>query len=300
MIMVASILGGVLLAILLYDFSIYLSMRREEKNRLEDSTVRETLAEIWNQGNSLLPACLLLHGFGGSPYDLKPLAQALATDDRTVLAPCLAGHCGESVREMRKASQHEWLEGARGAFERLRKGHRAVDIVGFSLGGLLALDLAKESSVRRVVLINPYTHVTYRWFYILSVRRWQGLLGIVIPYVRKIRPGQINDPAGRDRYQPSYMHVPIRSYAELTELSDSVWDTTGSLDKPLFFIYSMGDIVSSPSRMADYSRKLCAGAKDRVLRLERSNHVLLYDYDRNEIVSSVLEFLASGVEEEQA
>lgn len=300
MIMVASILGGVLLAVLLYDFSIYLSMRREEKNRLPDSTVRETLAEISNQGNSLLPACLLLHGFGGSPYDLKPLAQALATHDRTVLAPCLAGHCGESVREMRKASQHEWLEGARGAFERLRKGHRAVDIVGFSLGGLLALDLANESSVRRVVLINPYTHVTYRWFYILPVRRWQGLLGIFIPYVRKIRPGQINDPAGRDRYQPSYMHVPIRSYAELTELSDSVWDTTGSVDKPLFFIYSMGDIVSSPSRMADYSRKLCTGADDRVLRLERSNHVLLYDYDRNEIVSSVLEFLASGVEEEQA
>ena len=37
---------------------------------------------------------LCLHGFTGTPFEVRPLAEALAGRGYTVLAPVLAGHCG--------------------------------------------------------------------------------------------------------------------------------------------------------------------------------------------------------------
>src|SRR5438477_5580237 len=83
---------------------------------------------------------LCLHGFTGTPFEVRPLAEALAARGFTVSAPALAGHCG-TLDELACTGWPDWLASAEQALDRLlaEVGGRPVAVAGFSLGGLLAL-----------------------------------------------------------------------------------------------------------------------------------------------------------------
>ena len=38
-------------------------------------------------------ACLLLHGFGGSPFEMSPVAESLEQSGFSTVCPTLPGHC---------------------------------------------------------------------------------------------------------------------------------------------------------------------------------------------------------------
>ena len=40
--------------------------------------------------------CLLIHGFGGSPEEMDPLAEYLRNEGITTLSPVLKGHTGKN------------------------------------------------------------------------------------------------------------------------------------------------------------------------------------------------------------
>ena len=91
------------------------------------------------------PSVLCLHGFTGTPYEVAPLARALATAGFAVSAPLLEGH-GENAAALAATRWQDWLASAEEAFDRLRAGAGGgpVAIAGFSMGGLLALRLARR------------------------------------------------------------------------------------------------------------------------------------------------------------
>jgi esterase/lipase len=51
---------------------------------------------------------LCLHGFTGTPFEVRPLAEALAGRGFTVIAPVLAGHCG-TVADLACTRWPDWL-----------------------------------------------------------------------------------------------------------------------------------------------------------------------------------------------
>ena len=152
------------------------------------------------------------------------------------------------------------------------------------------------SRVRRVVLLCPYTEVPYRWYCVLPVRYWLELLGPVVPWVRKAQAGQINDEAGLAAYEPSYMHLPLSACVELDALADRVWSDVAAVKQPLMFVYSTADSVSSPACMRARAASLAAGDGDRILVLTRSEHVILYDYEAQEVIDAVLDFVCDDQE----
>lgn len=97
------------------------------------------------------PAVLFLHGFLGSGADMAPLAEALGGD---VLAPDLPGH-GATVAT--RFSDHR-MEGCAAALLgwMAAEGVERPDLVGYSMGGRLALHLAVHARARfgRVVLVS--------------------------------------------------------------------------------------------------------------------------------------------------
>ena len=52
--------------------------------------------------------CLLIHGFTGTPQNIRPLGDFLARRGLTVLAPRLAGH-GTNVDEFEKTGPDDWI-----------------------------------------------------------------------------------------------------------------------------------------------------------------------------------------------
>lgn len=90
------------------------------------------------------PGVLCLHGFSGTPFEVRPLALGLAQQQGfTVLAPVLAGH-GHTAEALALTRWQDWLASAEAALDRLLgEVDGPVAIAGFSLGGLLALRLAR-------------------------------------------------------------------------------------------------------------------------------------------------------------
>jgi alpha-beta hydrolase superfamily lysophospholipase len=98
---------------------------------------------------------LLLHGLTGSPIELWPLAEGLAAAGWRVELPLWPGH-GTTPRALAQTPPSELVEEAR------TLGREGADaIVGFSMGGLLAMVAAAESPrPLRLVLLAPAVTMT--------------------------------------------------------------------------------------------------------------------------------------------
>jgi len=90
--------------------------------------------------------CLALHGFGGSPAEIAPILAVLADRGLTVSAPVLPGHGGTRPDLAHTRFRH-WVRGAEEALAELAGVCTQVHLLGFSMGGLVALHLAARRAV---------------------------------------------------------------------------------------------------------------------------------------------------------
>src|ERR1035437_5524360 len=75
---------------------------------------------------------LLLHGFAGTPPEMRPLAEELGRRGFTVYAPLLAGH-GTSPEELEKTGHRDWIRSANEALDQLHTRCRLLGVAGQSM-----------------------------------------------------------------------------------------------------------------------------------------------------------------------
>lgn len=127
-------------------------------------------------------ACLLLHGFGGGPFEMAPLARALTDAGLAVLVPTLPGH-DENLDAFARTRWSDWLQAARAHYEKLEAQYGRVAVVGQSMGGSLALRLAQlYEPAAAALLAAPVFLYSFRpWAMRSPLMPFMGLL-------RKVRP----------------------------------------------------------------------------------------------------------------
>lgn len=84
---------------------------------------------------------LVLHGFGGTPAEMRPLAHALVEQGLFVRAPLLPGF-GAEMHQLATVSAGDWLAVASQAWIDLTARHPDSVLIGYSMGAALALRLA--------------------------------------------------------------------------------------------------------------------------------------------------------------
>lgn len=83
---------------------------------------------------------LMLHGFSGGPYEIEPLAKYIENNTNWIIEkPTFMGH-GNSLSLKGYKAEH-WLMDAEIAYRQLAKKVDEIYIVGFSMGGMIALYL---------------------------------------------------------------------------------------------------------------------------------------------------------------
>ncbi len=104
--------------------------------------------------------CLVIHGFAGGVHDVSPIAEFLSSRGCTVKCSSLPGHTGVNA-DLAEAGYRDWLESVERDLESLMADDREdlarprlVTIVGFSMGSLLAANLAVRHPVDALVLLN--------------------------------------------------------------------------------------------------------------------------------------------------
>ena len=127
------------------------------------------------------PSCLVLHGFGGAPFDVSFVVQALRDEGLKVRCPCLPGHGLDQEAFARSRFSH-WLQAAdRHLNEVLAYGPCVV--IGLSMGGSLALNLAQRYNLAGVITIAAPV-------FLYTLIPWSGASRLLplVPWLRFIRP----------------------------------------------------------------------------------------------------------------
>lgn len=95
---------------------------------------------------------LVLHGFGGSPFEVAPLAHRLNDAGFAVHAPLLPGH-GRRGGSLDGVGESDYVAAAESAYDSLARSVAATAVIGLSMGGALALHLGAVRAPSAIVTI---------------------------------------------------------------------------------------------------------------------------------------------------
>lgn len=124
-------------------------------------------------------AALLIHGFPGSPAEMRPLGSALHEIGWTVHGLMLPG-LGNDIETLETRSYHDWADAVRRAMLTLSQSHSVTILVGYSMGAALALHEAVKVRPAGLVLLAPFWTLGEGFF---------GLLWPVIKLIlRRVKP----------------------------------------------------------------------------------------------------------------
>src|SRR5262249_46987941 len=84
-----------------------------------------------------------IHGFTGTPYEMRYLGERLHRSGCSVYGLRLPGH-GTRVADLDATTWRDWAVAVEQAYDTMCRSCRRVALVGQSLGGLLALHLASQ------------------------------------------------------------------------------------------------------------------------------------------------------------
>lgn len=238
--------------------------------------------ELGKRGGRSQLAVLCLHGLTGTPYEVRSLAEALATRGARVRGPWLAGH-GGPLEALLRTSYLDWIAGVRAEVALLREGHDRVVAVGLSLGGLLSLDLAVDGLVDAVVSVAAPIALPPPIPQLIPVLRR------FVSYTPKRTGSDIRDPQAR-AVHPSSDAMPLPAVHELVRLQASLRPRLGELRVPALIAHGRHDRTARPSDAQRIFDALGSPQKE-LLWLARSGHVVPVDYDRAQLAAASADFL---------
>lgn len=159
------------------------------------------------------PSCLVLHGYGGAPFDVSFLVQALRAQGRVVRVPCLPGH-GESRETFARSRFSQWLDAAERSLVELLD-HGPCMVIGLSMGGSLALALAQRYELAGVVTIAApvFLYTLLPWQGASKLLPFVSLLRFVLPIVHVPRhPDRVKCIAPYGGYEGFQALHPLHSF----------------------------------------------------------------------------------------
>ncbi len=229
--------------------------------------------------------CLLIHGFTGTPKEMRWLDERLAADGRTVLGVRLAGH-GTTLADMNLTRWPDWYASVVAGYRQLRAECEQVFVIGLSLGGALALRLAAHERVDGIVVMATPLHI--RDWRITVFRPFQRF----IPYWGK-GASDIQDEAMRAEHL-EYDRMPTACIVSLLDCFKVIEQELPRISIPTLLIYSQLDTTAPVSEMNFiYSR--IASTDKRMVTLARGGHIVCEDVKRETVLAEVREFVAMHI-----
>jgi carboxylesterase len=232
------------------------------------------------------PAVLLLHGAGDTPQTLQYLATHLHRNGYHVAAPLLPGH-GRSLADFSRVSAQELLRAATSEYVALRSSRDWVAVIGLSMGGALAVQLAAEHpDMPALVLLAPYLGMPRG---VARAARITWLWGPIVPVVRSGGDLSIHDAKERARG----LAYGVFSAAALKALYLTMRRALELLPRvtvPTLMIQSTEDNRISVADAERAFRRLDTRDK-RLQWISGAGHVITVDFGRDAVFDSVTQWL---------
>lgn len=224
---------------------------------------------------------LLLHGFAGTPPELRRLGEHLAAHGYRCRGPALAGHA-TTPEALEASTRHDWIASAQAALNALADECSEVMVVGQSMGGTIALHLAATDL--RIAAVAT-----------LAAPVWlSGMATPIILIARHVvrwhHAGDdidLYDPAGVDELY-SHGRRPLRSIHEFTRLIREVRDELAAVRAPVLVLHGGRDRTIHPDNAVEIERRLVCSREVARVGFPRSGHGMSVDVDREKINAAIL------------
>jgi carboxylesterase len=228
-----------------------------------ESLQKETHKEFYFPGSST--GILLIHGFTGSPSEMRHLGYFLRDKGFTVKAVLLKGH-GEAPGDMSKSNHRDWVESAELGYRELAECCREIFVVGFSMGGAIALQLAKQYDIKGIISLSTPIRLMNR----------QYLVAAPLKYLKNIWRKE--------------KRVPIKAMVNLLQLLNKIKTDLHKMDKPILIMQSYGDQAVHPSS-ANFIYKRVSSPDKSIIFLHKSGHVITCDVEKEQVFDEVYHFI---------
>ena len=229
--------------------------------------------------------CLLIHGFTGTPKEMRGLGEYLAEQGHTVFGARLFAHATRP-EDMIRSRWRDWVANVEDGWHILSGCTERVFVIGLSMGGILALLSASYQPVAGVVAMSTPHHLPKdpRLPFIKQIGHFKRFLA-------KGAPNWYDHEAYREHV--SYPADPTRAYAEVRDLLVEMRAGLPRVNAPALLIYSRNDptVQASDGHMDQIYNKL--GSRDkRTLWVEISGHVITRDAARQTVYKAVADFVS--------
>jgi carboxylesterase len=226
--------------------------------------------------------CLLVHGFTGTPKEMRMLGDSLYASGYTVLAPRLCGHATHP-EAMRRALWQDWLASVEDGLNLLRGCTKHQVVMGLSMGGVLSLLAAARYEIAAAVAFSAPCCLPK------DPRRFLlPLLGRLNLQIKKGAPDWRNHEAAHDHMD--YPFYPSRAILELNSLIKQMRRELPQVKIPVLLAQSKLDSSIPAGSMDVIFREISSVDKSKFW-VENSGHVIIREPEREKIFTEVKSFL---------
>jgi len=229
-------------------------------------------------------SCLLIHGLTGTPEEMRYLGDRLHRNmGFTVSGVLLAGHGGDASA-LQESGWTDWYHSAEQSMLELAEACSPVFVVGFSMGGLLAMALALRHGPKVDALALLATPLFVNRHKARLTAALYGLPGVRAWLRRRWGQAGWEAPPLRKNLMPAQ-----RSFAELKWI---LRRKGASLAHPALILQSRRD-PSVCLENAFALNNLISSPRKELILLSRSRHVLPLDLERDQVADEVGRFFLS-------
>jgi len=226
--------------------------------------------------------CLLIHGGTGSPPEMRPMGEYLASKGLTVLGVRLAGH-GTTPEDLASKHWRDFIASAEEGLGQVRSLCDKVFVAGLSFGGLITLYLAAHETFEGAIVMSAPAHID-DWR-----ARFLPIFKHLVKWVQMGDEFDLRDPEAHTRFS-CYKRVPTTFGAQVLRLLRETKRTLYRVEVPLLLMQGAQD-RTIPSDSAQYFFDHVASKDKELLWLPNSGHTITVDLEREAVWEKAYEFI---------
>lgn len=229
---------------------------------------------------------VLIHGFSGSPYQMRDIGEFLNKHGISTFIIRLPGH-GSRLEYFAQARFEDWIGAVHKGVDELKQRCRGVVLVGRSFGGTLALLEAygRSDSIAGIVLIaTPAPRPMYRV--------QDALLPVAGIFRKSIHKMWARPEENEERKQQGrYLELPLASLHQFFLTMERIRAANlRNLQTPVMIVQGMKDEQAKPRNAGWYESHLGSAVKDVVL-INNASHDAPSLHSDGEMLKRLLAFI---------
>jgi carboxylesterase len=275
---------------------------------MTDATIleRPPAAAAQPQEQAAPDGIFLIHGLGGTQYDLGSMHKRLKNAGFVTHSLTLPGH-GTDPKDLAGVTAEDWIDAVIAKYREVRDQHPKLHVMGMCMGALLASVVAhrEKHAKGNLVMLAPPVYIdgwATPWYRGLRPLRYH------VPGLGRTMKIEEEDPFGIKNEQLRaivkakfergenfhYRWVPLECLRQVDRLRAIVMKAAREIRCPTLVVHAREDELTS-LRSATFIVEQIGGGRARMVVLEDSYHMICVDNDREIVAKNVLEFFGAAM-----